>query len=72
MASPEPVVEDEKAEVATGKYSEFLGEDKSFLGWKKTALALVQKKPLKKKKLMKKLWKVYKQSKQYSELSLDQ
>ena len=54
--------------------------NKDFLGWKKTSISILKAKgknknglqSLKKKSLLKKLWKVYKKSNQYKELSLDQ
>ena len=57
-----------------------LSNDGAFLGWKKTSLSILKEsgKPkndsqyLKKKKLLKLLWKIYKTSTTYSELSLDQ
>ena len=47
-------------------------DDGNFQGWKKTSLLILKDKSLKKKKLLKKLWKVYKSSDTYKELSLDQ
>ena len=71
--------EDEiESKVAEDKASEsslkgHLGDNGKFLGWKKTAISLIKEKgtKMKKKKLIKKLWKVYKESQDYKELSLD-
>ena len=51
-----------------------LGDDKTFTGWKKTALSILNTKgkAMKKKKLIKAVWKVYTKSKTFKELSLDQ
>ena len=74
----EPVKKDELIE-ETSKSNGHLSEGKDFLGWKKTSLSLLAAKGkhkdgskfLKKKSLLKKLWKVYKKSNQYADLSLD-
>ena len=65
--------EDQKEEKKEAKVKGHLGEDNKFLGWKKTAISIIKAKgeKMKKKKLLKKLWKVYTKSKDYSELSLD-
>ena len=46
------------------KYEKYLNSDGEFLGWKKTAKKVLEDKngSIKKKKLLKKLWKIYKNS----------
>ena len=60
----------EKSEEETSVH---LGDDKHFKGWKKTSLSILKEKgkSVKSTKLIKQLWEVYTQSKEFKELSLD-